>query len=101
MAVPGGEGILRELFEGSRKHNTQVIIIGQQYGRIAGIPPLSPLNIHVALPADTNPPALSVFAPAGRLIRAVTVNAIDFANTDTPLIALVSDPPALSLHPIG
>ncbi len=57
-----------------------------------GTPPLSPLNIHVALPADTNPPALSVFAPAGRLIRAVTVNAIDSANTDTPLIALVTDP---------
>ena len=55
-------------------------------------PALPPLNIHVPLPADTNPPALSVFAPAGRLIRAVTFNAIDSANTDTPLIALVTDP---------
>lgn len=54
-------------------------------------PPLPPLNIHVALTPDTNPPALSVFAPAGRLIRAVTVNSIDSANTDTPIIALVTD----------
>ena len=35
LSVPGGEAILRELFEGFRKHNTQVIIIGQQYNRIA------------------------------------------------------------------
>ncbi len=55
-------------------------------------PPLPPLNIHVALPAETNPPTLSVFAPAGRLIKAVTVNAVDSANTDTPIIALVTDP---------
>jgi hypothetical protein len=55
-------------------------------------PPLAPLNIHVPLPAETNPPTLSVFAPAGRLIRAVTVNAVDSANTDTPVIALVTDP---------
>lgn len=38
LAVPGGEAILRELFEGFRKHNTQVVIIGQQYARIADSP---------------------------------------------------------------
>lgn len=53
--------------------------------------PLAPLQIHVALPPETNPPPLAVFAPAGRLIRAVTVNSVDSANTDTPIIALVSD----------
>jgi len=35
LDVPGGEAILRELFESFRKHNTQVIIIAQQYARIA------------------------------------------------------------------
>lgn len=35
LDVPGGEAFLRELFESFRKHNTQVIIIGQQYSRIA------------------------------------------------------------------
>jgi type IV secretion system protein TrbE len=38
LSVPGGESILRELFEGFRKHNTQAIIIGQQYSRIADSP---------------------------------------------------------------
>lgn len=53
--------------------------------------PLAPLQIHVALPVPTNPPTLSSFAPAGRLIRAVTVTSVDSANTDTPIIALVTD----------
>ena len=35
LDVPGGESFLRELFESFRKHNTQVIIVGQQYSRIA------------------------------------------------------------------
>ncbi|HAB17919.1 MAG TPA: hypothetical protein DCE44_15880 [Verrucomicrobiales bacterium] len=47
--------------------------------------------MHVNLPPETNLPALSVFAPAGRMIRAVTVNTIDSANIDTPIIALVVD----------
>lgn len=38
IAFPGGEEIVRELFEGFRKHNTQVVIIGQQYSRIADSP---------------------------------------------------------------
>jgi len=33
--VPGGEAILRELFEQFRKFNVQVIIVAQQYSRIA------------------------------------------------------------------
>ena len=35
LDVPGGEAILREFFESFRKHNNQIIIIGQQYSRIA------------------------------------------------------------------
>ena len=38
IEVPGGEAILRELFESFRKTNTQIIIIGQQYSRIADSP---------------------------------------------------------------
>ena len=55
------------------------------------VKPLPTLQIHVAHSPETNPPAQSVFAPAGRLIRAVTVNTIDSANIDTPIIALVTD----------
>jgi hypothetical protein len=53
--------------------------------------PLPGLHVYVPLPAETNPPALGVYAPAGRLIRAVTVNAINSAGIDTPIIALVTD----------
>src|SRR5262249_38729919 len=35
LDVPGGEAILRELFEQFRKHQTQVIIVAQSYSRIA------------------------------------------------------------------
>lgn len=56
------------------------------------IKPLPTLQIHVALAAETNPPALSEFAPVGRLIRAVTVNTIDSASIESPIIALVVDP---------
>jgi len=54
-------------------------------------PPLPGLHIHVSLPAETNAPALGLYAPAGRLIRAITVNALNSANIDTPIIALVTD----------
>jgi hypothetical protein len=54
-------------------------------------PPFRGLRIHVALPAETNPPALGLYAPAGRLIRAVTVNALNSASIETPIIALVTD----------
>lgn len=35
LDVPGGEAILRELFEQFRKHNCQVLITAQSYSRIA------------------------------------------------------------------
>ena len=49
------------------------------------------VHIRVQFPGETNPPVLGIYAPAGRLIRAVTVNALHSANIDTPLIALVTD----------
>lgn len=55
----------------------------------AVLPPL--LQIHVEVPPETNAPTLGVFAPAGRLIKAVTVNTIDSANTLTPIIAMTID----------
>ncbi len=55
------------------------------------VKPLTPLTLHFDLPPETNPPTLGKFAPAGRLIRAVTVNSIESANTETPIIALVTD----------
>ena len=58
---------------------------------VSVVKPLQTLQIHVVLPEETNEPALSTFAPAGRLIRAVTVNSIDSANIDTPIVALVTD----------
>ncbi|MGE3312773.1 MAG: TrbI/VirB10 family protein [Limisphaerales bacterium] len=54
-------------------------------------PPLPGLHIHVPLPTATNPPTLGLYAPAGRLIRAITVNALNSASIDTPIIALVTD----------
>ena len=57
-------------------------------------PPIKPmvsLNLHVELSAETNPPTLGVFAPAGRFVKAVTFNSIDSANIDTPITALVTD----------
>jgi hypothetical protein len=54
-------------------------------------PPLAGLHIYVSVPAETNPPSLGLYAPAGRLIRAITVNAINSASIDTPIIALVTD----------
>lgn len=54
-------------------------------------PPLAGLHIHVSVPAETNPPSLGIYAPAGRLIRAITVNALHSASIDTPIIALVTD----------
>jgi hypothetical protein len=38
LDVPGDEAILRELFEQFRKFNVQVIIVAQQYSRIADTP---------------------------------------------------------------
>ena len=38
LDLPGGDALLRELFEGFRKYNVQVIILGQQYSRIADSP---------------------------------------------------------------
>jgi type IV secretory pathway VirB4 component len=38
LDVPGGEAILRECFEQFRKFNVQVIIVAQQYSRIADTP---------------------------------------------------------------
>lgn len=54
-------------------------------------PPLLGVHIRVELPPDTNPPALGLYAPAGRLIRAVTINALHSGNIDTPVIGLVTD----------
>lgn len=55
-------------------------------------PPINPgLHVLVQLPADTNPPPLGVYAPAGRLVKGVMVNAIHSASIDTPLIALVAE----------
>ncbi|MCC6234246.1 MAG: TrbI/VirB10 family protein [Verrucomicrobiales bacterium] len=53
--------------------------------------PLAALHLHVAVPTVTNPPVLGRYAPAGRLIRAVTVNALNSASIETPIIALVTD----------
>ena len=53
--------------------------------------PLPPLTIHFESTPEADPPTLGKFAPAGRLIRAVTVNSIESANTDTPIIALVTE----------
>ncbi len=38
LQIPGGEAILRELFEQFRKFNVQVIIVAQQYSRLADTP---------------------------------------------------------------
>jgi len=53
--------------------------------------PLPTLSIHVKLPPETNLPPLGIYAPAGRLLRCELVNTVDSANTDTPMIALVTD----------
>ena len=57
----------------------------------ADLKPLATLQIHVVLAAETNPPALGVFAPAGRKIRAATVNTIDSSSIETPIVALVTE----------
>lgn len=54
-------------------------------------PPLKCVSIHTPVPPETNPPALGVYAPAGRLLRCQLVNTVDSANIDTPIIALVTD----------
>ena len=54
-------------------------------------PPFTGTHFHTNLPPETNAPPLGVYAPAGRLLRARLVNAVDSANTDTPIIALVTD----------
>jgi hypothetical protein len=38
LQIPGGEAILRELFEQFRKFNVQVIIVAQQFSRLADTP---------------------------------------------------------------
>ncbi|PWU19870.1 MAG: hypothetical protein C5B50_05420 [Verrucomicrobia bacterium] len=52
--------------------------------------PIPPLSIHVDLPADTNPPPLSTYAPMGRLVQCQLVNTVDSGANDTPIIALVT-----------
>jgi len=52
---------------------------------------LPPLVVHADVPSDTNTRPLHLYAPAGRLIKCVLVNAVDSANIDTPVIALVTD----------
>lgn len=52
--------------------------------------PLTTLALHASLPPDTNPPPLGIYAPSGRLPRCQLVNTVDSADTDTPIIALVT-----------
>lgn len=52
--------------------------------------PFTGLSIHTPVVADTNPPPLGVYAPAGRSLHGVLVNTVDSANIDTPIIALIT-----------
>lgn len=52
--------------------------------------PFDGAHIHVIEKPDTNEPALGVYAPAGRFLNCILFNTIDSANTDTPVVALVT-----------
>ena len=54
-------------------------------------PPFPGLHWHSPQPPDTNLPFLSLYAPAGRMLRCRLVNTVDSANIDTPIVALVTD----------